>query len=258
MLNKTYYHIAKDSPLPEDFIKSIPDIFAYQGHSIHKARNEIKVIEANGIKVNVKKFCIPPIVNRVLYSCGLRRPKAESSYHNALKMRENGIDTPTPFAYILQKKGGLLNYSYFISAQDDSVKPIGHECKDRDIIKALAKYTADIHEKGLMHKDYSPGNILYAKDGENYRFSLVDINRFVFQNKPIGKKEACASIMRAFIYDEELELFTGYYADYRKTDKQQYIQETIFLRHARNRYDSFKRWLKKIPGAKLLIGKPVK
>ncbi len=259
MKNKTYFTIAEDCPPAlETFIKTLPEQFPLKGRTIHKARNEIKVYDIEGIKVNLKKFCVSPIINRIFYSYGIRTPKAVSSYNNAIKMRERGLDTPKPYAYILQKKCGILNYSYLITAQDDSVKPIGHQCKDRDIIKALAKYTADMHEKGMMHKDYSPGNILYAKDGENYRFALVDINRFVFQNKPINRKTACTSIMRAFIYDEELELFTANYAEYRNADKQSYIDETIFLRHARNKYDTFKRWLKNIPGAKLLIGKPIK
>lgn len=42
---------------------------------------------------------------------------------------------------------------------------------------AFAEFTARLHEAGILHLDYSPGNILYDKIGEEYHFSLVDINR---------------------------------------------------------------------------------
>ena len=45
-----------------------------------------------------------------------------------------------------------------------------------DFIKALAEYTAKMHERGLIDKDFTANNILYSCDGENYRFALVDIN----------------------------------------------------------------------------------
>lgn len=45
---------------------------------------------------------------------------------------------------------------------------------------AFAEFTARLHEAGILHLDYSPGNILYDKIGEEYHFSLVDINRMHF------------------------------------------------------------------------------
>ena len=52
------------------------------------------------------------------------------------------------------------------------------ECKD--VVKAFAQYTARLHEAGILHRDYSPGNILFDKIDGEYQFSLVDINRMSF------------------------------------------------------------------------------
>ena len=37
-----------------------------------------------------------------------------------------------------------------------------------------------MHEKGIYFKDHSPGNTLIVKNGENYDFFLVDLNRMSF------------------------------------------------------------------------------
>lgn len=52
--------------------------------------------------------------------------------------------------------------------------------------KQLVLFIADLHKKGILQKDLSPGNILFRiKDGQIY-FSLIDINRMKFmQNIPI-------------------------------------------------------------------------
>ena len=41
-----------------------------------------------------------------------------------------------------------------------------------DVVTAFAEFTARLHEAGILHLDYSPGNILYDKIGEEYHFSL--------------------------------------------------------------------------------------
>ena len=41
-------------------------------------------------------------------------------------------------------------------------------------------YTAVMHEREVLHLDYSPGNILWDKDDEGYHFTVVDINRMRF------------------------------------------------------------------------------
>ena len=252
--NSFFVCSAPDSGLPQDFIANVPEFFPKSGTRIHKARNEIKVYEVNGVKVNVKKYCVPPIVNRLLYSIGLRRPKAKSAYINALKLRQKGFDTPKPFGYIIQRKYGIIKYSYFISLQLDMPR-IGHGCKNKELIKALADYTAQMHEHGLIDKDFTANNILYSQEDGKYRFALVDINRFKFKNKPVGMLQACQTLMKPLRSENKLKLFVARYAQQRGFNKKFMTQRVIFLRRRRNLYETIKKSLKKLPGAKCLTGK---
>ena len=51
----------------------------------------------------------------------------------------------------------------------------------KQMIRAFAAFTYGLHSKGVYHKDYSPGNILFTRDGAGkYHFYMVDINRMEF------------------------------------------------------------------------------
>ena len=69
--------------LPDNFIQQLPESFPQHGRIIHNARNQIRVYELEDQEINVKKFCIPPIFNRILYSLGWRTPKAKTTFLNA-------------------------------------------------------------------------------------------------------------------------------------------------------------------------------
>ena len=246
-----------DAPLPADFMQTLPGFFTGGGTIIHNARNQIRVFDVNGRKINVKKFCIPPIVNRILYSLGWRTPKAVSTYKNAQEILKRGFHTPAPYGYRIERKGGLLNFSYFVSEQQDNMRPIRDGGNDPALITAVAEYTAALHAKGLFHRDYTPGNILYRVENGKYYFSLVDINRFRFFDGPTPRHLILRNLMQPFYGDERLKQFIR---EYQKFAPSVGDVETAVLRrrHFRNFYDDTKRKLKKIPGVSLFLGKNLK
>jgi len=243
------------SPLPENFMQNLPEIFQNGGTIIHNARNQIRVFDVNGHKINVKKFCIPPIVNRILYSLGWRTPKAQATYHNALEILKRGFDTPAPYGYRLERSGGLINFSYFVSEQVENMRPV-RDAKDVPaLIKALARYTADMHAKGLWHKDFTPGNILFRVENGTYHFCLVDINRFRFCDGSLPEKAVRRNLIQPFYNDNDLRAFVEEYA--RLTHWQgDLVQDVLRRKHRRNAYDNFKHCLKKLPGAYIFLNKP--
>lgn len=61
VVNPTYEHLRK-------FIESVPDTFEREGRIIYSGRNLIKVMEVDGIEINVKRYGIPALANRIVYS----------------------------------------------------------------------------------------------------------------------------------------------------------------------------------------------
>lgn len=164
-------------------IQRIPDSIASTGEVIYADRNTIYRTEIEGIDLSVKSFHIPATFNRVVYTY-LRHSKAQRSFDNAMHLESLHIGTPEPIAYIEEFNGGLLAESYYICRmfEGQNIRHWETEVEDyQSMIRAFAAFTLDLHRKGVLHKDYSPGNILFKRDSDgNYEFALIDINRMKF------------------------------------------------------------------------------
>ena len=142
-LNKNYENI-------KDFLLNIKDYFKNNSNTIHKARNELKVIEYKGIETVVKAFKVPNILNQIVYAY-FRDSKAKKSYQNAIKLKNLNINTPKPIGYIEFYRNFLFKESFFISEKLDYLFTIreplrNNNLKDREeIIKKfkLANFAND-------------------------------------------------------------------------------------------------------------------
>lgn len=205
----------------KDFVDTLPQQFSREGRYVHKGRNEIKVFETKGLLLNVKRYRIPLWINRVAYTF-FRAPKAERAYQYALRLRQKKIDTPEPVAYLIEKKGGLLSFSYFVSIQVPYTRrfyEFGNAplAGNEEIIRAFARYTAKLHEAGIYHRDYSPGNILFDLVEGKPEFCIVDINRMEFGE--VSLKKGCANFARLWGQKHFFLLLACEYAKARHFDE---------------------------------------
>lgn len=188
----------------ENDLLNIQEIFKNSEESIHKARNELKIIELHGIKCVVKSFKVPHLLNRVAYTF-FRDGKAKKSFLNATKLISLDVSTPEPIGIIEFFKNSLLSESYFISIYepyDFTIREVFHHKVDdvKKILQEFTRFTFMIHTKGVWHVDYSLGNILITKQKNEYKFSLVDINRMQF--KEISPKEGLKNFNKFWAKDK--------------------------------------------------------
>lgn len=232
-----------------DFIEGLPMSFLRSGEVVYSGRNLIKTFEIDGLKLNVKSFKKPIFINQVAYAT-FRKSKARRSYEYAFRLKENGFHTPDPVAYMELKEGGLLKYCLYISVHEEfdgmmrelySGTLEGRE----ELLLQFARYTAFLHEKQILHLDYSSGNILYKKKEEdNFTFYLVDLNRMKF-GKPIDLKTACFNFRRLWGSDEMISFIVKKYAKMRNFDEETCLRKTFEYR--KSFWDTFS---KQHPGAK--------
>ncbi|MGB5990067.1 MAG: lipopolysaccharide kinase InaA family protein [Marinifilaceae bacterium] len=166
-----------------DKIKEITFDFDSLGTLIYDGRNQIRNIELDDIILNIKSFKKPNVINKLIYKY-FRKSKAARSYEFANKLISLDLNTPINIAYI--ETGKLfLSKSYYICEYFENdfsmLEVLEERVADREnVIRQFANFTYSLHKKGVLHLDYSPGNILIKKLGDNYIFSLVDINRMKF------------------------------------------------------------------------------
>ncbi len=229
LINPKYEHL-------REWLARLPEDFERLGEVIYDRRNQLRVITApDGSVVIVKRYCKTHIVNRVVYSLGIRLPKGKRAFLYPARLLERGIDTPEPIAYIEQRTCGLLGLSYFVSVQS----PLRHtlyEFSDaregtyEEMAEALGRFTAMMHDREVLHLDYSPGNILWDKDEEGYHFAVVDINRMRFGK--VGIEDGCAALCRLWGPKRFIESTARSYARARSFNEDEAVRLTMQARTA--------------------------
>lgn len=226
---KTVITISPDYQHISSFINTISQNFQSQGTTIYKARNEIKNFDIDNQTFTVKKYKRPHIINQIAYGT-FRQSKAQRAYSYAFLLLNKGINTPVPVAYIEQYHGFLMTDSYFISL----FSPESHILRElsdytvegnENFLKALAAYTASIHEQEIYPVDYSPGNVLFENTNGTFRFTLLDINRMKFG---FVTKEMAVRCFRRFFMDQSLiEFIAAEYARLRGFDPAVFVKSAL-------------------------------
>ncbi|WP_295730172.1 lipopolysaccharide kinase InaA family protein [uncultured Muribaculum sp.] len=149
---------------------------------IYKARNIVYRLNIEGVDLVIKSFRIPNTLNSLVYT-HLRKGKAMRSYQNAKKLQELGFHTPTPIAYGEVRVDGRLRQSYYISENlpGDNMRDWEQKPDSDALLRAFAADIVRLHRAGVLHKDFSPGNVIYTRDENGaYRFHYIDLNRMEF------------------------------------------------------------------------------
>ncbi len=208
----------------EQFLRSLPKRFERgEGKLIHDGRNKIRVLEHEGKPLVVKSFRRAHIVNRYVYGT-LRATKAKRSFVNARLLQELGIGTPAPVGYfnVRSAAGFSLASSFYVS----ELSPCEHLYQELfdvdfpyadDVLRAIGRLTAQLHEAGLAHKDYGRANILFrqAASGE-VELQLVDLNRMAVG--PLSLEAGCKNFERLPATPHMHRLMAETYAEIRGFD----------------------------------------
>ncbi len=215
----------------EDFLLNIKEYFQKSDHTIHQARNQLKVISYENKKYVVKAFKIPNLLNQIVYAY-IRNSKAKKSYLNAIELLKLNISTPKPIGYIEFYRHKLFKESYYVSEFVEYNFTIREPLRNKtlkereEIIKEFVKFTYNLHQKGVFHKDFSAGNTLVLKKENNYDFSIVDINRL--ELKTITLDLAMKNFDKLWLDEDTLIFIAKEYAQLSGYNEKECIDKIIF------------------------------
>lgn len=231
----------------KNFVLNIQEYFKNNDNSIHKARNELKIISYKDVQTIVKSFKVPNTLRRVFYTY-FRDSKAKKSYDYSIRI---GAFTPEPIGYIEFYEDNLLADSYFLAEKFDYDFTIKEPIVDRnfpnreEIFTQLAHFTYELHQNNILHKDYSPGNILIKKEANQYRFKIVDINRMEF--KELDLDERLKNFSKLWMLDDDIKIIAKEYAKLAKEDENTCVNLSVKYSKALKRKINMKKRLKGIP-----------
>lgn len=188
-------------------IEGIPQHDYVVEKTFRNRRNTVELVRIWGEEYVVKRYKRPTLANCVVYTL-LRKSKAERAFNNAFYLKQHGIETAEPVAYIEQSKCGFFHTGWFISRylpyKDvrevcDSITDVQERKQFRE---AFMKFTNELCERHIMNKDYNSGNVLaYKKDGE-YHFVLIDISRLKIHR--LSTFDECKALMQLKLKGHEV------------------------------------------------------
>ena len=230
------------------FVEHIRIYFEEAACNVYKGRNKIKVLSFLDEDIVVKSFRIPHIINKIAYTF-FRESKAKKSYFNSLKILDFA---PEPIAYVEFSRFGLLYDSYYLCKDfkyDFTIREVlfNGEFPDREnIFRSFAAFTYDLHEEGIEHLDYSPGNILIRKSKDGYIFKIVDVNRMRFLH--LDRQRRLENFAKLWADDKDMKTIIRFYAQMMQIDEEEAIQTAV---HASQRHKEKKNFKKRLKGKKV-------
>jgi hypothetical protein len=203
------------------FVLRLPVAFRRQeGEVMCRGRNELRAFRQGEYGLVVKSYRRPNALNAVVYGF-LRESKAGRAYHYAQRLLAEGIGTPVPVGYLTFRRYFLFSDSYLItlrSACPYTYRDLANRpfARRREILEAIARTTARMHECGFLHRDYSAGNILFDDAPGTVPIEIVDLNRMSFGK--VGLERGCRNFDRLPATDEMIAVMAACYAAERGFD----------------------------------------
>ena len=206
-INPKYESLRATLDSPEELVR--------RGTLIHQGRNALYLTEAEGVPLCIKQFGFANGFKRFVYRF-LRSPKGLRAWENSLRLREAGIETPEPVAYLQEDAWWGVKRSYYICRYQAGQTLYAWGAKPVDEIREglilLAALAAKMHEADMLFCDFTPGNILLTGPG----FSLVDTNRMRFGR--VSVEQGLRSMAGLWLQPEAAALLARTYAEQREAD----------------------------------------
>jgi hypothetical protein len=214
-------------------LDQLPEGLSQMGETVYRARNEIKVLTVPEGKIVIKAFGKIYLFNRFAYAW-LRPSKAKRSFEYALELEKRGVDTPPPIGYLECYRGGLLRENMYVYNYCPRTHDLREMLRDKDypdrdqLLQALARYACSLIRRGVYHRDFSPGNVLFTRDEGGYHFTLIDINRIHFG--PVSSEKKYRIFRRLMTDEHALTVLADAYAAC-LSDDPSYVRDQV-LSHA--------------------------
>lgn len=206
------------------------------GELIYDKRNKLRRFTMeDDLVIIAKRYKKPNLFQKICYST-LWKNKAKKSFIFADYLRDIGIDTPAPIAYITYKNKGMVDEYFLLTEEakgEDSNVLMNKMNSENDIIgmhrlaDSLVNMLIEMHEKGFMHGDANLSNFLCLRKDKGYTFSVIDINRSKFLGRPASYQECIRNLYRATHIRPILSMIAKTYARHRGWNEEKTERDVI-------------------------------
>jgi len=243
-INRMFAHI-------ENRILDVSHINNSPSQVLEDKRNLITRVDTREASFVVKDFRGMYFLNRLAYTW-FRKTKSIRSYLNSQLLNEMGIRTPAPIAWFDEYSWGILSRSVYVSAfypHKTLLQYIAiHREKENFFIDSLlhdlAKFAIRLHRLGVLHDDFSVGNIFVVPTTNGYDFALVDVNRMRFRTH-VSFDRGLRNMRKLQLDPPELQVLISAYASLLGQDKTNALQKFFHYQKRRSVLRSIRKKIKR-------------
>lgn len=219
-------------------IAGVHERFSDEGKTIYSGRNTIKTIMLGDTVVAVKRYRSLGLLKGIIYTL-FRSSKALRSFRNSGELRRRKISVPEEVATIEVSRCGLLHTAYYIceyrQLPDIRTSLIDTNPYSDNLMQAYSEFVARLHERGILHRDLNPSNVLYEQKDGSYDFYLIDINRMKFFDTPVPKADCMENLTLFWWLTDTYKDMLKRYAAVRLWDEEDIKTAVdVKIRHDRN------------------------
>jgi len=232
---------AYDDPAFFRAISPPPEIWSRPGVEVlNDKRNRVGILRLHpaagaGADIVIKEFSsrgVNGLKSIVLPS------KAAKAWRGALALRQRGLATAAPVAYLEKRRHGRAESSFFLAERIADAEEIRHLFRRsspedlRTLLISLARHLSVCHDRGILHRDLSDGNVLVRKEPDGtMTFFFLDTNRVRVRKKICGLARA-KNLIRLGVPAAYQEVFLREYFHPRQLPKTAWlwykINKTVF------------------------------
>lgn len=136
--------------------------------------------------------------------------KAKRSWNGAMELLRRGVGTAMPLAYFEHANDATLRRNFYISAyvaHEFAISKAFLAFRNGDshfegiaadtLYHAFARFCLHMHNSGIYFRDFSGGNILVQRHGDNLNFVLIDTARLHATSTATMIRQRLADLTRA-------------------------------------------------------------
>lgn len=232
VLNPKYQYL-------RDYLENIEEHFEKEGRELHRGRNVLRTLKVDGLTLVVKRYGRMPLSNRLATRIFFRSNKAKKAFVSPFLLRERGFESPEPIGFVTVRENWLNSTHYFVCLLSNhrySMAELPQLDADfrEEVTQAFARYAAQLHKNGFLHRDFSADNILFDRVDARIQFALIDTNSMK-SGVAVSIEKGCQNFARLDGTPEFFDRLGTLYAEHRGADPLRCI---ALIREAREHHQA--------------------